>query len=92
MEPKLKVKEEAKDWAEALGIDKEQVGKKIVTACESAFSTHEVLAKLWEGAETPEEVMVMAFLVGLTEGLIRAEEAVKYAKDETITRFMEVNG
>jgi len=89
MEPKLKLKDGAKDWGEALGVNKEEVRKKIVAVCNFSFSTSEVLAKLWEKAETSEEAMVMAFLVGLTEGLIRAGEAVEQAKNEIIRRFME---
>ena len=91
MKPKLKVKNEAKDWAEALGIDKEEIRQKIVAACSTAFSTSKVLAKAWEEAETFEEAMAIAYLVGLTEGFIRAEKVMRDAKNEIVRHFVGVD-
>jgi len=86
MEPELKTKDEARDWAEALGVDKKRAKEKISAICSSSSpSTSEILAKLWEEAETPGEAMVMAFLLGLTEGLIR----IKKSADLIAKRFEE---
>ena len=86
MKPELKVKNEAKDWAEALGADKRKAEEKITVVCSSfGPSTSEILAKLWEEAETPREAMVMAFLLGLTEGVIRIKESA----DLIVKRFEE---
>jgi len=81
MRPKLKVNHKEKKLAKAMGVDIEKWADKTVDLVLAHNRYSEVLSRIWEEAETPEEAMYAAFMAGaLAEGFI--EPYRKEGQDE----------